>query len=218
MACIGAEKVTTHTFTKQEEIANAITHGVGAVLSVAMLVLLIVFASFEGSWQVISATVYGITMLVLYTSSTLVHSFPKGKLKDLFEIFDHSAIYLFIAGTYTPILLIPLRSSLGWTLFGVVWGIALLGVIFKIFFVKRFVLLSTLIYVLMGWLVVLAWGPLQAQVPDAGIAYLVTGGLLYSVGAIFYVWRSFTFHHMVWHLFVLGGTIFHFFSIILYVI
>ncbi len=157
-------------------------------------------------------------MLVLYVSSTLVHSFPAGKAKDLFEIFDHSAIYLFIAGTYTPILLVPLRGTLGWTLFGTVWGIAVLGILFKIFFVKKFVVMSTVFYVLMGWLIVLAWGPLTAQVPAAGITYLVVGGVMYSIGAIFYVWRSFKYHHMVWHLFVLGGSILHFFSIFFYIV
>ncbi len=208
----------THTFTKREELANAITHGFGAVLSAGMLVLLIVYAAMEGNaWHIASGIIYGGTMLLMYTSSTLVHSFPEGKLKDLFEIFDHAAIYLFIAGSYTPILLVPLRGSLGWTLFGIVWGIALLGVVFKVFFVKRFVVLSTIFYILMGWLLVLAWGPLTDQVPAAGITYLVVGGVMYSIGAIFYVWRSFTFHHMVWHLFVLGGTILHFFTIFFYV-
>ena len=209
----------THTFSKREEIANAITHGIGAILSIAMLVLLIVFASLEGNpWHIVSVTIYGATMLLLYVSSTLVHSFPPGKAKDLFEIFDHSSIYLFIAGTYTPIMLVPLRGTLGWTLFGVVWGMAILGILFKVFFVKRFVVLSTVFYVLMGWLIILAWGPLTAEVPAAGITYLVVGGVMYSIGAIFYVWRSFTYHHMVWHLFVLGGSILHFFTIFFYIL
>lgn len=209
----------THTFTKREEIANAITHGIGAILSVAMLVLLIVFASTSGNaWHITSVTIYGVTMLLLYVSSTLVHSFPPGRAKDLFEIFDHSAIYLFIAGTYTPILLVPLRSNLGWTLFGIVWGMAILGIVFKVFFVKKFVVISTIFYVLMGWLIVLAWGPLTMEVPAAGLTYLVVGGVLYSIGSIFYVWRSFKYHHMVWHLFVLGGSILHFFTIFFYII
>ncbi|SFG35904.1 hemolysin III [Halobacillus alkaliphilus] len=209
----------THTFSRREEIANAITHGIGAVLSVGMLVMLVVFASLEGNiWHVVSVSIYGVTMLLLFVSSTLVHSFPAGKMKDLFEIFDHSAIYLFIAGTYTPILLVPLRGSLGWTLFGIIWGMAILGVIFKVFFVKRFVVLSTLFYVLMGWLLIIAWGPLTTEVPAAGITYLILGGVMYSIGSIFYVWRSFTYHHMVWHLFVIGGSIFHFFTIFFYVI
>ncbi|WP_431799600.1 PAQR family membrane homeostasis protein TrhA [Halobacillus andaensis] len=209
----------THTFSRREELANAITHGIGVILSTAMLVLLIVYASLQGtSWHIVSVSIYGGTMFLLYVSSTLVHSFPPGKAKDLFEIFDHSAIYLFIAGTYTPMLLIPLRGSLGWTLFAVVWAMAILGIVFKVFFVKRFVVLSTIFYVVMGWLIILAWGPLTEQVPAAGITYLVVGGVLYSIGSIFYVWRSFTYHHMVWHLFVLGGSIFHFFTIFFYII
>ncbi|UOQ93010.1 hemolysin III family protein [Halobacillus shinanisalinarum] len=209
----------THTFSKREEIANAVTHGVGAILSVAMLVLLIVFASLSGNaWEIVSVTIYGVTMLALYVSSTLVHSFPPGRCKDLFEIFDHSAIYLFIAGTYTPLLLVPLRGTLGWTLFGIVWGIAIFGIIFKIFFVKRFVVLSTVFYVLMGWLIVFAWEPLTMEMQTAGIIFLVFGGILYSLGAIFYVWRAFTYHHMVWHLLVLSGSILHFFTVFFYII
>ncbi|WP_082234340.1 PAQR family membrane homeostasis protein TrhA [Halobacillus massiliensis] len=209
----------THTFSKREEIANAVTHGIGVILSIAMLVVLIVYASLNGTgWHIISVSIYGGTMVLLYVSSTLVHSFPAGKAKDLFEIFDHSAIYLFIAGTYTPMLLIPLRGPLGWTLFGIVWGMAVLGIIFKVFFVKRFVILSTIFYIIMGWLIILAWGPLTTEVPARGITYLIIGGVLYSIGAIFYVWRSFTYHHMVWHLFVLGGSIFHFFTIFFYII
>ncbi len=211
-------KMSTHTFTKPEEIANTITHGIGAILSVAALILLLVFASMEGNpWHIVSVAIYGATMVLMYVSSTLCHGFPKGKMKDLFEIFDHSAIYLFIAGTYTPIMLVPLRGTLGWTLFGIVWGIAILGIVFKVFFVKRFVMLSTLFYILMGWLIILAWGPLTAELPAQGITYLVVGGVLYSIGSIFYVWRSFPFHHMVWHLFVLGGSLFHFFTIFFYI-
>ncbi|QHE52004.1 hemolysin III family protein [Pontibacillus sp. HMF3514] len=209
----------THTFTKKEEIANAITHGIGVLLSIAALVLLVVFASLEGNpWEIVAVSIYGATMIILYTCSTLVHSFPPGKWKDIFEIFDHAAIYLFIAGTYTPILLVNLRGTLGWTLFGIVWGLAISGVIFKMFFVKRFVVLSTLFYVLMGWIIVLAWGPLVATFAFGGIVLLVVGGLLYSIGAIFYVWRSFTFHHAVWHLFVIAGSVVHFFAIFKYVI
>lgn len=207
----------THVFTRREEIANAVTHGIGAVLSVAALVLLIVFASLDGSaWHVVSFTIYGVTMLLLYVASTLVHSFPEGKTKDLFEIFDHSAIYLFIAGTYTPLLLGVIRSPLGWTLFGIVWGIAVGGIVFKAFFTKRFLFASTLFYVAMGWLIVFAWKPLTAHFAYEGIVLLVVGGLLYTVGTIFYVWRRFKYHHAVWHVFVLGGSIVHFFAILLY--
>lgn len=210
--------VDTYTYTKKEEIANAITHGIGALLSVAALVLLIIHSSQQGSaWYVVSFTIYGATMLLLYVSSTLVHSFPEGRIKNLFEIFDHASIYLFIAGTYTPFLFLVVQGAWGWSLFGIVWGMALLGVTFKAFYAKKFVFLSTLIYILMGWLIVLAWKPLIANYDANGIVWLVAGGLLYTVGTIFYVWRSFPFHHAVWHLFVLGGSFSHFMAIYLYV-
>lgn len=209
----------THTYPRREEVANAVTHGIGALLSVAALVLLIVFSSMKGTaWHVVSFTIYGISMLMLYSSSTLVHSFKEGKWKDLFEFFDHSSIYLYIAGTYTPFMLVAIRGPLGWTLFGVVWGIALLGVLFKAYFVKRFLFLSTLFYILMGWLIVIAWQPLTAAVPAAGINLLVIGGLMYTLGTIFYVWRAFPYHHAIWHLFVLAGSILHFFAIFLYLL
>ena len=205
----------THTFSKSEEIANAIIHGIGALLSIAALVILIVSSVLHGTiWHVISLTIFGATMLLLYTSSTLVHSFPPGKAKDVFEILDHSSIYLFIAGSYTPFLFIAVKGTLGWTLFGIVWGLALAGTAFKIFFVKRFIYASTILYILMGWLIVFAWRPLMESLTTEGAALLIIGGLLYTVGAIFYVWRGFIYHHAVWHLFVLAGTIMHFFSVL----
>ncbi|MEK5058687.1 hemolysin III family protein [Paenibacillus shunpengii] len=207
----------TYTYTRREEVANAITHGIGALLSVAALVLLIVAASVNGTaWHVVSFTVYGVSMLLLYISSTFVHALKDGKAKDLFEIFDHSSIYLFIAGTYTPFLLVAIRGTLGWTLFGIIWGIALFGVAFKAFFTKRFLFMSTLFYIAMGWLIVIAWAPLTAAIPSGGIVLLVAGGLCYTLGTIFYVWRGFPFHHAIWHLFVLAGSVLHFFAVIIY--
>jgi channel protein, hemolysin III family len=209
----------TYVYSRKEEVANAVTHGLGAALSIAGLTLLIVFASLKGTaWHVTSFTVYGVTMLMLYVASTLVHSFREGKVKDLFETFDHSCIYLFIAGTYTPIMLTVLRSPLGWTLFGIVWGIAVAGIVFKAFFTKRFLYLSTLFYVLMGWMVVFAWGPLQNAMSPSGLNLLIAGGVLYTLGTIFYVWRAFPYHHAVWHLFVLAGSVVHFFAILLYLL
>lgn len=209
----------THTFSRGEEIANAITHGIGTILSIVGLTLLIVFSvQFGDVWHIVSFTVYGTTMLLLYTSSTLVHSFPHGRVKDLFEIFDHSSIYLFIAGTYTPFLFVIIQGTVGWTLFGVVWGLAVAGIVFKIFFVKRFVLVSTLLYIAMGWLIVLAWDPLASSLAGPGLNLLVVGGVLYTIGSIFYVWRGFPYHHAIWHIFVLGGTITHYLAILLYVL
>ncbi|GGB39664.1 PAQR family membrane homeostasis protein TrhA [Fictibacillus barbaricus] len=201
----------THVFSKREEIANAITHGLGVLLSVAVTSILLVFAVWKGTAvHIVSFAVFGGTMLVLYTASTLVHAFPQGRVKDLFEIMDHAAIYLFIAGTYTPIVLVVVGGALGWTLFGVVWGLAIFGVVFKVFFTKKFVVLSTLGYVAMGWLITFAFQDIMATMPPAGIQLLVAGGIIYTLGSIFYVWRSFPFHHAVWHLFVLAGSVLHF--------
>ena len=210
--------MNSNIFTKREEIAHSITHGIGAILSVAGLVLLIVFSSLSGNpWKIVSVTIFGITMLLMYLSSTIVHSLPVGKWKDIFQIFDHSSIYLFIAGTYTPFLLVHLRSGIGWTLFGVIWGIAIIGIIFKVFFVKRFLILSTIFYILMGWLIVLVWEPLNQTVHNNGIMLLVIGGVLYTIGTIFFIWRKIPYHHVIWHLFVLAGSICHFFAIFYYV-
>ncbi|MDM5337647.1 hemolysin III family protein [Fictibacillus enclensis] len=199
------------TYTKREEIINAITHGIGAVFSIIALILLIVFASAQGTPLAITCfAIFGVTMLLLYTASTLVHSFPEGKVKDIFEIMDHSAIYLFIAGSYTPILLLVVKGVLGWSLFGTVWGIALAGVAFKIFFTKRFVILSTIGYVLMGWLIVFAFNRVILNLSQEALAWLFAGGILYTVGAFFYVWRKFPYNHAVWHLFVLAGSASHF--------
>src|SRR5699024_9709050 len=174
-----------HIFSKREEILHAITHGIGAILSVAALVLLIVFASFSGNpWKIVSVTIFGATMLLMYVSSTLVHSLPRGKWKDIFLVFDHSSIYLFIAGTYTPFLFVPLKGTVGWVLFGIVWAIAVVGIIFKAFFAKRFIIFSTLLYVFMGWLIVFAWKPLTAVLHSHGISLLVAGGIIYTIGAV----------------------------------
>lgn len=209
----------THVYTRREEAVNAITHGIGTLLSIAGLVVLVVFAAWKGTaWHVVSFAIYGAAMVLLYAASTLVHALPEGKVKDLFETFDHSCIYLFIAGTYTPILLTLLRSPLGWALFGVVWGLAAAGVVFKAFFTKKFLVLSTLFYVAMGWLIVFAWTPLQAALQPGGVKLLVIGGLLYTAGAVFYVWRGFPHHHAVWHLFVIAGSACHFFAILLYLL
>ncbi|WP_093062254.1 hemolysin III family protein [Psychrobacillus sp. OK028] len=204
----------THIFSKREEIANAIIHGIGALFSIAALVILIVSSVMHGTaWHVVSFTLFGSSMVLLYLSSTLVHSFPAGRVKDFFEIMDHSAIYFFIAGTYTPFLFLAVKGALGWTLFGVVWGLAIGGTVFKAFFVKRFLHTSTLLYVVMGWLMVFGWKPLLENVSSQGLILLAIGGILYTVGAIFYVWRGFTYHHAVWHVFVLAASILHFFAV-----
>ncbi|WP_138419931.1 PAQR family membrane homeostasis protein TrhA [Aquibacillus sediminis] len=209
----------THEFSKGEEIANSVTHGIGMALSIAGLVILIVFSSLHGTaWHVVSFTLFGSTMVMLYSSSTLVHGLPKGKAKDVFEILDHSSIYFFIAGTYTPFLFIVVKGTLGWTLFGIVWGLAVAGTIFKAFFVKKFLFTSTILYVVMGWLIIFAWDALTSTLAPNGIRLLVIGGLAYTIGAIFYMWRGFKFHHALWHLFVLAGSVLHYFCILFYVL
>ncbi|WP_163580689.1 PAQR family membrane homeostasis protein TrhA [Gracilibacillus saliphilus] len=210
---------STHEFSVREEIANSVTHGIGMALSIAGLVILIVYSSLYGTvWHIVSFTLFGVTMVLLYTSSTLLHSLRKGKAKNVFEILDHSSIYFFIAGSYTPFLLVVVRGWEGWTLFGVIWGLAIGGTIFKAFFVKKFLYFSTILYVLMGWLIIFAWQPLVENMHPNGLKLLVIGGVLYTVGAIFYVWRGFNYHHALWHLFVLAGSIAHFFAVLLYVL
>lgn len=209
----------THTFTKREEIVNALIHGIGVLLSVAALVLLIVFSSLYGAAiHVVSFTIYGVTLLFMYTCSTLLHSFPIGKVKNIFEILDHAAIFLFIAGTYTPLMLIVVEGTRGWFLLSLVWILAIGGIIFKIYFVKKFVFVSTLIYIVMGWMIVFALQPIAAKVETMGLILLVLGGLLYTIGTVFYIWRTFYYHHAVWHLFVLAASATHFFTIIIYVL
>ena len=206
---------STHVFSKEEEISNSITHGIGVILSIAALVILIVFASLYGNvWHVVSFTLFGATMLLLYTSSTLLHALKPGQAKDFFEIMDHSSIYFFIAGSYTPFLLVAVQSATGWTLFGIVWGLAIAGTIFKSFFVKKFLFTSTLLYVVMGWLIVFVWNDLVADIHPTSLILLIIGGLLYTVGAVFYIWKLFKHHHAVWHIFVLSATVCHFFAVL----
>ncbi|MFC3038645.1 hemolysin III family protein [Virgibacillus xinjiangensis] len=214
-------EIEPYKYDKFEEKVNAVTHGIGALLSIAALVLLVVYSSKSGNpWQIVSVSIFGGTMFLMYFASTLVHALPEGKWKDLFQIFDHSSIYLFIAGSYTPFLLVHLRvdTSIGWVLFGIVWGLALIGILFKVFFVKRFLILSTLFYILMGWLMIFAWGPLSVSMHETGMLLLILGGLSYTVGTVFYMWRGFPHHHAVWHLFVIIGSAFHFFAVFYYVI
>ena len=207
-----------HIYTTGEEIANAVTHGIGALLAIVALVLLIVFSSMRGNaTDVVSFSVYGTTLVILYLMSTIYHSLPRGKAKDVFEILDHSSIFLLIAGTYTPFALVTLKGAKGWTIFGIIWGLALAGMVMKVFLVKKFVILSTLMYISMGWMAIFILKDIMMAVPMNGVILLVLGGVAYTVGAFFYVWRKIPYHHAIWHLFVMGGSIFHFFAILLYV-
>lgn len=213
------EKKATPKPFDREELANSITHAIGMALSLAALVILVVYASIQGDgWKIVSFSIYGVSMLLLYTASTLYHSFSSERAKHYLKIFDHAAIYLLIAGTYTPFLLVMLRGAWGWSLFAIVWGLAILGIIFKLFFVHRFQIFSTIIYLLMGWLIVVAFRPLIANIPERGLYWMLAGGLFYSFGVIFYLWERVPYHHAIWHLFVLAGSICHFFAVLFYVL
>jgi hemolysin III len=203
----------------KEETINVLTHGLGAVLGAGGLAVLVVMAALRGNaWHVVSCSIYGATLVLLFTSSTLYHSFRGGRVKHAFRIVDHASIYLLIAGTYTPFLLVNLRGHWGWSLFGVVWGLALAGIVFQVFFVHRFRLAQTLIYLAMGWMVVVAAKPLLSLVPGPGLLWLLAGGLFYTLGAVFYLWKNLPFHHGIWHLFVLAGSVCHYFAILFYVL
>ncbi|MDX2005554.1 MAG: hemolysin III family protein [Meiothermus sp.] len=197
-----------------EELWNTLTHGVGAVASVAAGAVLIVFASLYGNaTQIVGASVFVAALVLLYTASAVYHGVLHPLWKRRLEILDHSAIYVLIAGTYTPFLLVTLNGPWGWSLFGVVWGLAVVGIGFKLFFTGRFELVSTLIYVLMGWLIVVAIQPLMASISAWGMAWLVAGGLAYTAGTFFYLNKKMRFAHPVWHLFVLAGSVCHFVSV-----
>lgn len=201
------------------EVANAVTHGLGTGLAVAALVLLTVYAALYGNaWHIVSFSIYGATLVLLYLCSTLYHSFQDRRVKHFFRILDHSSVYLLIAGTYTPFTLVTLRGPLGWTMFGVIWGLALGGIVFKAFFVDRYAVVSTIFYVIMGWLIIGSIKPLLQNLAQGGIILLVGGGLLYSAGVFFYARTCNLYNHAVWHIFVLGGSICHFFSVLYYVL
>lgn len=206
-------------YTLGEEIASSITHGIGVGLSIAALSVLVTFAGLFGdAWRVVSFSIYGASLILLYLASTFYHSFQSPRLKEIFRVLDHSAIFLLIAGTYTPFTLVNLRGGWGWTLFGLIWGLAMFGILLEVFFIDRFKALSMATYVGMGWLVIIALKPLLSAVPVGGMIWLGIGGLTYTLGVIFYLWEGVPFNHAIWHLFVLGGSVCHFFCILFYVL
>ncbi|MFQ5570512.1 MAG: hemolysin III family protein [Rhodothermales bacterium] len=211
----GAASITPPT--RAEEWANSITHGIGLVLSVIGLIVLVFVAVATGeAGLVVGCSIFGGTLVFMYTASTLYHSFRAPRLKRLLRILDHIAIYLLIAGTYTPFALLYFDGGWLWTLLCLEWGVALAGVVFKIFFTGRFRILSTLLYLAMGWLAVVALKPLLAAAPLGCVAWMVAGGLLYTGGVAFYVWKRLPYHHAVWHVFVLGGSACHYLALALY--
>lgn len=208
------QKATTTYFSKGEEIANAITHAVGGLLSVAALVLLIVFSSLYGTaWHITSFAIFGSTLVVLYVMSTLYHSFSTPKVKELFRKFDHMSIFLLIAGTYTPFCLTILNGWLGWTIFGIVWTCAVLGIVLKAFYTGKGEVISTILYLIMGWVIVFFISPVYNQMTTIGFTFLVLGGSFYTAGVFFFVKDKIKYSHSIWHIFVIGGSTFHFFSV-----
>jgi len=184
-------------------------------MSITGLVILIVLAAMRGSaWRIVSCAIYGGTLVCLYAASTLYHGIPSARLKRALKIFDHCSIYLLIAGTYTPFLLVNLRGPWGWSLFGVIWGIALAGIFFKFWFVDHFQILSATVYLLMGWLAVIAVRPILQLVPTTGLAWLAAGGLFYTVGVFFFAWKRIPYNHVIWHVFVLGGSTCHYLAVL----
>lgn len=205
-------------YTKGEEIANAVTHGVGVALAIAGAVLLIVFASLSGDvYKIISFTIFGVTLILLYLGSTLYHSIPNKRVKKFLRIIDHSSIYLLIAGTYTPYVLVCLRDNKkAIIILLIIWVLTFLGIGFKFIWINKFENLSTLLYILMGWAIVFIAKDVWQSVPHMAVFWLVIGGLFYTLGCIFFVLDKMPYNHAIWHLFVMGGSICHFFSVILY--
>ncbi len=213
------ERIKSRRLYILEEIANSITCGIGLCLSIAGLVILVVLSSLHGdAFRVVSFSIYGTSLILLYITALFYHAVQHKQAKYVFEIMDHSAVYVLIAGTYTPFALVTLKGVWGWSLFGIVWSLAVFGIVFKSFHVRRFKVFSNIIYLVMGWLIVIAVKPMAQALSLGGIAWLLAGGLLYSAGVLFYAYEELPFGHVVWHLFVIGGSLCHFFAILFYVL
>ncbi len=200
--------------TKGDEIINSISHGIGVALAIAGTVLLIVKAAFHGTvWHIVSFSIFGAGMILLYTSSTLFHGVYNPRLKHKLNKLDHSSIYILIAATYTPIALVPLRGGWGWTIFGIIWALAIGGLVFKIwFYTAKLRMLSTILYIGMGWVILIAIVPLLRNTPTTTLWFLMAGCLTYTLSPLFYMWRSKPYLHGVFHILIMGGTICHFFA------
>ena len=206
-----------------EEIVCAVTHALGGYLGAAAVALLVLFAVWSGSqvpWKVVSGSIFGATIIILYSASTVYHAVTHHQIKDVCRSFDQMAIYALIAGTYTPFCLVTLRQGYpiqAWTVFGCIWGIAIVGIVFEWVVQRQFKYLTTATYLAMGWFGLVFLKPLSHDFSVGGLVWLVLGGVLYSLGVVFFLWRSLPYNHAIWHLFVLGGTIAHFFCILFYV-
>ncbi|NMC39822.1 MAG: hemolysin III family protein [Bacteroidales bacterium] len=213
----------TKRFSDNEDMANALSHLAGVVLSVAGLTLMVVFSSLRNdAWKIVSSSLFGASLILLYMSSTIAHWLPAGRFKDRFFVFDQAAIFILIAGTYTPLALVALRGALGWVVFGIEWGLALTGIVRLIIRSSRFEegvpLTDIIIYTLMGWLVVLITGPVLEAIPFMGYMWIVIGGIFYTGGLVFFRVLKFRYHHLFWHLMVLGGSVSHFVAVFFYII
>ncbi len=202
-------------YTLGEEIFNSISHGTGGLLAIAGTVVLIVFSAiYSDAWAVVASCIYGASLIILYTMSTLYHAISNPKAKKFFRIMDHNTIFFLIAGTYTPYTLVTLRGPIGWTLFGIVWGAAIIGIILNSIDLEKFKKISLVCYVLMGWVIIFAIKPMIKAMPSISLVFLLVGGIFYTVGIVFYVIKKIRYFHSIWHLFTVAGSIFHYFSIL----
>lgn len=216
----GNQKQISHSkFSQKEETAHALTHGLGIVMGLAALSTLVTSSAKQGDpWKIVSFAVYGASLVFLYAASTLYHSTRSQSKKAFFRKFDHAAIFVLIAGTYTPFALITLRGPWGWTIFGILWTMAIAGITLKLMFFGRWTALSVVFYLVMGWIGVIAMRELFATLSLGGLLWLFAGGLSYTIGVIFYAWKSLPYNHIIWHLFVLGGSISHLMGFYLHVL
>lgn len=202
-----------------DELANALTHGLGLLLALAGVPVLIVLAVLRGTaWHVVGVAVYGVSLILLYGASTLYHALVYARGKRVLQTVDHAAIYLLIAGTYTPFALVNLRGAWGWTLLGIVWGVSLLGIVWKVFYAGRFAIISTALYIALGWVAIVAVKPLLRAVAWEGLLLIAAGGVAYTAGVIFFAAERWRFNHAVWHLFVIAGSLCHYFAVLRYVL
>ena len=212
-------KNAVNHFSFVEEVWHAITHGVGFLLSIAALAVLVAFASIKGGvLGIVSVAIYGATLIILYGSSTLYHAITEPSVKQLFQKFDHSAIYFLIAGTYTPVMLMGVGGAEGWTIFGIEWTIALIGIALKFIYPGRFEVLSLVAYVVMGWLIMTVFETFKSSIDPLGFWLMVSGGIAYTGGIVFYIKDTISYFHTIWHLFVLAGSTLHFFAVLRYIV
>ncbi len=206
-------------YSPEEEKINILSHAIGLVFSIIAFVALVLSTILTGNiWQIVSFSVFGVSLILLYTASTMYHSAKVPEVRNRLKIFDHAAIFVLIAGTYTPFALVTLKGTIGWMLFGTTWGIALSGIILKIFFTGKYKLVSTLLYVFMGWIVIFVIDPLTNSLSQEGLHWLIAGGIYYTIGAILYAIKKIKFNHAIFHIFVMVGSFCHFFSVFFYVL